>query len=104
MFPLPQLPQVVADASLAMWAQVKYKTAAVLFSSANGRSLFFEWIGDLLSYNMAHLRLGKLLTTLISFFLVASAQSSWDHDLFTSSPPVYPSRESTNLSIYVRSR
>lgn len=101
MFPLPQLPQVVADASLATWEQVKYKTAAVLLPSENGRSLLFEWIDDLFFYKMAYLRLGKLLTTLISLFLVASAQSSWDHELFTSSPPVYPSRESSNLSTCV---
>lgn len=104
MFPLPQLPQVVADAALATWEQVKYKTTAMLFYSENGRSLIFEWIDDLFSYNMAYLRLGKLLTALVSLFLVASAQSSWDHALFTSSPPVYPSRESNNLFIYVRSR
>ena len=101
MLPLPQLPQIVADASSATWEQVRYKTAAVLFPSVNGRSLFFEWIGDLLSYNMVYLRLGKFLTALLSLFFVASAQSSWDHALFTSSPPVYPSRKSNNLNICV---
>lgn len=101
MVSLPQYPQVVADASLATWEQVKYKTAAMLFLSENGISLFFGWIDDLFSYNMAYLRLGKLVTALVSLFLVASAQSSWDHELFTSSPPVYPSRESNNLSIDV---
>lgn len=100
MFLLPKLPQVVADASLASWEQVRYKTAPMLLPSENGRSLFFEWIDDLFSYNMAYLRLGKLLTTLLSLFLVASAQSSWDHELFTSSPPVYPSRESNNVFMY----
>ncbi|KFY10611.1 hypothetical protein V491_07580 [Pseudogymnoascus sp. VKM F-3775] len=91
---LPKLPQVVADASLATWEQVRYKTAPMLLPSENGRCLFFEWIDDLSSYNMAYLRLGKLLTTLLSLFLVASAQSSWDHELFTTSPPVYPSPSS----------
>lgn len=86
---------------MATWEQVKYKTAAIFFPFESGKSLFFEWIVDLLSYNMAYLRLGKLLTALISLFLVANAQSSWDHELFTSSPPVYPSRESNYLSIYV---
>ncbi|KFY40142.1 hypothetical protein V495_05598 [Pseudogymnoascus sp. VKM F-4514 (FW-929)] len=46
---------------------------------------------------MAYLRLGKFLTALLSLFFVASAQSSWDHALFTSSPPVYPSPSSDGI-------
>lgn len=100
MFSLPQLPRVVADATLAAWGEeVRYKTVAMLLFPEKGRSLLSEWI-DLLACIMNHLRLGRVFTAVVSLFLAVGAQSEWDHELFTSSPPVYPSRESRNMCVY----
>lgn len=92
MLPLPNLVRGVADATLATLEGAMYKTDVLLLQFENGRSLLSEWI-SLLCCIMAHLRPERIFAALVSLFLAASAQDSWDHALFESSPPVYPSRE-----------
>jgi hypothetical protein len=49
---------------------------------------------SLLPRIMAPLKKSRIFAALVATFHAISAQStSWDHSLFTSSPPVYPSRE-----------